>query len=218
MRKDLNIILFGAPGAGKGTLAERLVEELGLIHISTGDIFRREIADKTELGKKISAIVKGGGLVPDELVTDVVTGSIKNADKGFLFDGFPRTLPQAEGLDKFFAHTDRKITAVVFIDLNEEEILRRLSLRRTCENCKIVYNLVSKSSKKENICDKCGGKLILREDDKIETVRERLKVFYRQTAPVIDYYKKNPGFYKVEGMGSPQEVCSRVLKTLGVDA
>lgn len=216
MDKRVNIVLLGPPGAGKGTLAEVLAGKLGLGHLSTGDIFRKEISSKTELGVKISEIVKSGKLVSDELTCEIVLNRIKDSEKGFIFDGFPRTLYQAGRLDEFFRSIGRKIDAVVFVDLKDDEISRRLSLRRTCENCKTVYNLVSKPSHNQGICDKCGGKLILREDDKPNTVRERISVFKKQTQPLIDYYRKNHNFYKVDGFGTPGEVSERVLKVLGI--
>jgi adenylate kinase len=217
MDKKANIILLGPPGAGKGTLAEVLARELDMIHLSSGDIFRQEMAAKTELGVKISEMVKSGKLVCDDLTLGVVLEHIKDVRKGVLFDGFPRTLPQAKGLDDFLKSTDKKITAVVFIDLSEDEILKRLSLRKTCGNCKAVYNLVSKPPRKKGVCDKCGGKLILREDDKPQTIKKRLAVFNEQTAPLIDYYRANHKFYKVAGVGTPDEVSGRVLKVLGVE-
>jgi adenylate kinase len=214
MEHKPNIILLGPPGAGKGTISEVLIEKFDLEHISTGNIFRREIAEKTDLGGKISEIVKNGRLVSDELTVEVVTNRIKILEKGLLFDGFPRTLPQARMLDKFFETNGRKISAVVFINLAEEEILKRLGLRRTCSKCKAVYNLVSKPPKKENVCDICASELILREDDKPETVKKRLEVFHRQTEPLIEYYKANHKFFEIDGSGLPGEVAVRVFEVM----
>jgi len=215
MNKNPNIILLGAPGAGKGTTAEFLVGKFDLVHISTGDIFRQEIAQKTELGIKISNIVKSGKLVSDDIVSEVVINKIKDISKGILFDGFPRTVTQAESLDKFFKANSKKISVVLFINLTEEEILTRLSLRRTCKNCKMVYNLASKPPRQMNVCNKCGGALILRSDDKPETIKKRLAIFNKQTAPLVDYYKANHKFFEIDGIGLPVEVSERVFKILG---
>lgn len=216
MREDLNIILLGAPGSGKGTMAEVLVKKLGLLHLSTGNMFRQEINRKTALGIKIAETVKNGKLVSDDMTLEIVINTIRQIGRGLLFDGFPRTLTQAEGLDRFFKENDRKITAVIFLNLTDEEVLKRLSLRRICRNCKAVYNLVSKLPSKEGICDKCGGELILRSDDKPETVKKRLAVFKEQTAPLVDYYRSNHRFFEIDGIGSPKTVSERVLKTVGM--
>jgi len=214
MKDNLNIILLGAPGAGKGTLAEVVISKFKVSHISTGNIFRQEISNKTELGLKISELIKNGKLVPDDLTVEVLVNKIKDMSGGMLFDGFPRTLAQAESLDKFLSQQGKAISAVIYINLPEEEILNRLSLRRTCKNCKSVYNLVSMPPKQENVCDKCGGELILRSDDKPETVKERLSVFHKQTEPLINYYRAGNKFFEINGVGLPEEVSGRVLKVL----
>jgi adenylate kinase len=210
----MNLILIGCPGAGKGTQAEKLTEEFGIRHFSTGNIFREEIANKTELGLKLKRYLDKGHLVPDSLVLDIVREKIEKEERGFLFDGFPRTLEQAEALDGIFKNVGKKISAVVVIDLSEEEVVARISNRRTCGKCKQVYNYQSKTPKVFDKCDKCGGDLILRDDDKPETIRERMKVYRNQTAPLIEYYKTGNNFLTVDGSKTPAEVTKSILDGL----
>ncbi len=191
----MKITFFGAPGSGKGTYASRASKILGIPHISTGDIFREHVAKETELGKKIKPILEKGELVPDEIVIEITKQRLSQEDckNGFILDGMPRTLNQAKALDEF-----AKIDKALNIEVPEEVIIRRLSSRRICPNCGAVYNILTLKPKVEGICDKCGAKLIQREDDKEEAIRKRLEK-YRETAQeVLDYYKKDGRLYTVE--------------------
>ena len=202
----MNLIMLGAPGSGKGTMAKFISSDFSLPHISTGDIFRKNIKDGTELGKKVKSILDAGELVPDELTIDLVRDRLKEADckNGFILDGFPRTLVQAEALEKFAS-----IDSVILIDLPFEVIEERLSGRRSCPSCGEVYHT---STYKETNCQKCDASLIQREDDKLETVRARLKVYEKQTSPLIEFYKNK--IFKVEGKGTPEETYAPVKKFL----
>jgi len=211
----VNLILLGAPGAGKGTQAAVLCEKLGLAHLSTGDIFREEIEKKSPLGTEAAKFVNAGRLVPDSLVLELVKERAKAEKGGLLFDGFPRTLEQAEGLDGFCSDSGRCIDAVVFIDLAEAEVVRRLTSRRTCKNCGRIYNLISSPPKSGQACDKCGGELYWRQDDSLETVKKRLMVYRDQTEPLVAYYKANHRFVRVDGALAPQKVTEEILGLLG---
>ena len=192
MLKKRNLIFLGAPGAGKGTLADILAEEFGLAHISTGDILRGEIKKGTELGKKAQELVSSGGLVPDELVADMVANRLQESDcqKGFILDGFPRTLNQAELLEKGLAKIARKIDKVVLFEVGEELLIKRLTARILCRKCNANFNKMFSPPAKEGVCDKCGGELYQRPDDTLEKAQYRLKVYNEQTAPLIPYYTK----------------------------
>ncbi|MDI6757974.1 MAG: adenylate kinase [Endomicrobiia bacterium] len=184
------VILLGPPGAGKGTQAERLVKGFGLSHVSTGEIFRAELKNATPLGEKIKKVMATGGLVSDDIVLEVVESYIKkNADSNFLFDGFPRTVPQAEGLDKILASAFRDLTAVVYVNVPDAEVVRRLSGRRSCKSCGSIHNVATGPFPSEGgKCSRCGGDIVERADDKESVVKERLSVYRMQTAPLIDYY------------------------------
>lgn len=186
-----NLIFLGAPGAGKGTLADMLAEEFGLVHISTGDILRDEIKNGTELGRKAKEFVTSGGLVPDEIVAGMVASRLTKDDcaNGFILDGFPRTLNQAELLEKSLAKVSRKIDKVVLFEASEDLLIKRISERVICDKCKANFNKVFSPPKKNGVCDKCGGSLLQRPDDTIEKAAYRLKVYSEQTAPLIPYYK-----------------------------
>lgn len=188
------IIMLGAPGTGKGTVASILTGELKVPQVSTGDIFRKNISEKTELGKLAESYLSKGQLVPDEVTINIVKDRLQDEDvkKGLILDGFPRTIKQAEALDKMLEEQGRKVDAVVNLITPKEEIIERIVNRRICSNqdCKTVYNLVLNPPKMNGICDKCGHELIQRKDDNIETVESRLDSYMKETSPLIDYYKK----------------------------
>ena len=184
----MNLILLGGPGAGKGTQAKLIVEEYKIPQISTGDMLREAVKQGTELGKKAKEYMDKGELVPDEIVIGIVRDRLKQPDceKGFILDGFPRTIAQAEALDKMLDEIGKKIDAVINIYVPEEEIVKRIVNRRTCKKCGAIYHLIYSPPKESNKCDKCGGELYQRDDDKEETVRERLRVYKQQTEPLIE--------------------------------
>ena len=213
----MKIVMLGAPGAGKGTQAEMIAEKYGIPHISTGDIFRANIKNGTELGKKAKAYMDQGKLVPDELTCDLVADRIAKDDcsGGFILDGFPRTIPQAEALDKVLTERGEKIDFAVNIDVPDEAIVSRMSGRRACVGCGATYHIEFNPPKKEGICDNCGAELILREDDKPETVATRLKVYHEQTQPLIDFYEKKGALVTVDGTLPMDEVYKAILGKLG---
>lgn len=190
----MNIIMLGAPGTGKGTTAGILSEELGIPQISTGDIFRANIKEGTELGKLAESYISKGQLVPDEVTIKIVEDRLKQPDtkNGVILDGFPRTVVQAETLKEMLAKKGEKIDIVINLETPEEEIIERIVNRRVCSNqqCKAVYNVVLHPPKVEGICDKCGSELITRKDDKLETIKSRLEQYFTETSPLVDYYKK----------------------------
>ena len=183
----MRIIMLGAPGAGKGTQAKKIAAKYGIPHISTGDIFRANIKEGTELGKKAKTYMDQGLLVPDELVVDLVVDRLQQEDaqKGYVLDGFPRTIPQAESLDEALKKVNSKIDYAIDVDVPDENIINRMSGRRACVKCGATYHLMYAPTKVEGICDACGDKLILRDDDKPETVKKRLNVYHEQTQPLI---------------------------------
>ena len=186
----MKLIMLGAPGAGKGTQAKKIAEKYTIPHISTGDIFRANIKNGTELGKKAKTFMDQGLLDPDELVVDLVVDRVNQEDckNGYVLDGFPRTIPQAEALDRALAAMGQKIDYAIDVEVPDENIVNRMSGRRACVDCGATYHIVYAPTAKEGICDKCGGELILRDDDKPETVLKRLGVYHEQTQPLIDYY------------------------------
>ncbi|RJP20130.1 MAG: adenylate kinase [Candidatus Abyssobacteria bacterium SURF_5] len=210
------LVLLGPPGAGKGTQAVKIASEYGIPHISTGDIFRANIKEGTDLGRKAKKYLDSGELVPDSVVTEIVADRVKKDDckHGFLLDGFPRTLPQAEALDKMLNVEGCPLTAVVNVDVDREALIHRLTARRTCSQCGENYNLISKPPKEEGICNKCGGKLYQREDDKRETIENRLAVYEKQTAPLIDHYQRSNRLVTISGEGAIDEVFSRIRSAL----
>ena len=212
----LNIVLFGPPGSGKGTQAEKLIKKYGLIHLSTGDILREAISKKTPLGLKAKEYLDKGELVPDE---DVVNMVIKKLDvekdpNGFIFDGFPRTLDQAKALEEKLSEQNKGIDKAVFIEVPNEELMKRLGGRWTCKNCQAVYHEIASPPKVVGKCDKCGGELYQRPDDNEATIRERLKVYFNQTTPVLEYYKSNGKLIAVDGKLSIDEVAEKVVEAL----
>ena len=213
----MRLIMLGAPGAGKGTQAARVAAELKIPHISTGDIFRANIKNGTELGKKAKAFMDAGKLVPDELTCDLVADRLAQADcaGGFILDGFPRTIPQAEALDKVVAELGTKIDYAVNIDVPDEAIIERMSGRRACLSCGATYHVVYNPPKTGGICDTCGQPLVLREDDKPETVQTRLSVYHEQTQPLIEYYGAKNALVSVDGTKPMDEVFADILKVIG---
>ncbi len=194
------LVLFGPPGSGKGTQAELLASRLGFVHYSTGEVFREQIKSRTPLGLRVESFVVSGGLVPDEIVLEVVDMFVReNARRSIVFDGFPRTIPQAQGLDDLLRRQGLGVGKAVLIDLNDAEVIRRLSSRRQCRTCGKIYNLTFSPPKKDGICDLCGGELYQRKDDQEETIQERLRVYKEQTSPLIDYYQKQEKLVRIDG-------------------
>ncbi|MCB6202371.1 adenylate kinase [Extibacter muris] len=213
----MKIIMLGAPGAGKGTQAKKIAAKFSIPHISTGDIFRANIKNGTELGKKAKTYMDQGLLVPDELVVDLVVDRVNQDDcrDGYVLDGFPRTIPQAEALDKALAKLGQKVDFAIDVDVPDENIVRRMGGRRACVTCGATYHLEYAPTKKDGVCDTCGGELILRDDDKPETVEKRLGVYHEQTQPLIDYYT-NAGILKtVDGTVDIEDVFRAIVEILG---
>jgi adenylate kinase len=210
----MRILILGAPGAGKGTQSKFISEKLNIPHVSTGDILRKEISLSTELGKKVREYVESGKLVPDEIIADILLNELKSDiyKNGYILDGFPRNLNQARILEEKGIAFDR----VILIDASEDEIVKRLSGRRVCKNCNAVFNVYYNKPKVDGICDYCGGKLIQRDDDKEEVVRNRFKVFYEQTMPVINYYEQKGVLIKVNGNNSLDDIKNEIFSLLGV--
>ena len=213
----MKIIMLGAPGAGKGTQAKKIAAKYGIPHISTGDIFRANIKEGTELGKKAKTYMDQGLLVPDELVVDLVVDRLQQDDckKGYVLDGFPRTIPQAESLDAALAKVGDKMEYAIDVNVPDENIVNRMGGRRACVGCGATYHIVYNPTKVEGICDACGEKLILRDDDKPETVQKRLGVYHEQTQPLIDYYTKAGILKEVDGTVDMEEVFQAIVKVLG---
>lgn len=213
----MKIIMLGAPGAGKGTQAKKIAAKYEIPHISTGDIFRANIKNGTELGKKAKTYMDQGLLVPDELVVDLVVDRVNQEDcvKGYVLDGFPRTIPQAEALDKALAAQGQKMEFAIDVDVPDQNIVQRMGGRRACVGCGATYHLVYAAPKKEGICDTCGAELILRDDDKPETVEKRLAVYHEQTQPLIDYYTKAGILKTVDGTVPMEEVFEAIVSILG---
>ncbi len=204
----MRLILFGAPGSGKGTQAKMAGEELGVPHISTGDILRQSVKEGTALGLKAKGFMDSGALVPDGLILDMIAERLSRDDArgGFMLDGFPRTVAQAEGLDSLLKRCGQDIDAVVSLEVEPEELIKRLTSRRTCAGCGAIYNLIFQPPKAEGACDLCGGRLEQRADDQRATVENRLRVYREQTAPVMDYYRSRGLLRPVDGSRSPEEV------------
>ena len=213
----LRAVLLGPPGAGKGTQAVRLVEKYEIPHISTGDIFRKNIKEGTELGKKAQEYMNAGALVPDELVVDLVKDRLQQDDckNGFLLDGFPRTIFQAEKLDEFLSEANLKMDIVINLKGEKEALIKRLTGRRVCKDCGASYHIVNIPPKKEGVCDICGGELIQRKDDNIETVENRINVYEEQTAPLIGYYKEAGSLVDFDGEASLDEVFDAIVQAIG---
>ena len=213
----MNLILLGPPGAGKGTQASRIVEKYNVPHISTGDIFRENIKNGTELGKQAMAYMNKGELVPDSLVIEIALDRLAAEDckEGFLLDGFPRTVEQAQALDKFLDQQGRKVEYVLDMDVPKDVLLGRLTGRRVCKDCGATYNVVGMPPKKEGICDECGGELYQRADDTVETVENRIEVYNSQTKPLIDYYEKAGNIVHMDGSVGFKELFAKIVDLLG---
>lgn len=213
----MKIIMLGAPGAGKGTQAKRIAEKYGIPHISTGDIFRANIKNRTKLGEKAKAYIDQGLLVPDELTCDLVVDRVQEEDcrNGYVLDGFPRNIPQAEVLHEALTKLGQKIDVAVNVDVPDENIINRMSGRRACVGCGATYHVEFNAPKTENVCDVCGEKLILRDDDEPETVKKRLDVYHEQTQPLIRYYKEEGILKSVDGTVDMEDVFQAIVTILG---
>lgn len=212
----MKIIMLGAPGAGKGTQAKKIAEKYGIPHISTGDIFRANIKNQTELGMKAKAYMDQGALVPDELTLELIMDRFTNDDckNGYVLDGFPRTIPQAEALTKALSDKQDAVDYAINVDVPDEAIVTRMSGRRACLACGGTYHIKFNPTKVEGICDACGGELVLRNDDKPETVQKRLDVYHEQTQPLIDYYQTQNILKEVDGTLPLDEVFQAIIAIL----
>jgi adenylate kinase len=212
------VIFLGAPGAGKGTQAKEVARALGVPHLSTGDMFRDHVGRGSELGQKAKPIMDRGELVPDEIVLGMVEERIARADcqRGFIFDGFPRTLAQAESLDRMLeARGFGKATVVLYVEVAEAQLLRRLTGRRTCKQCGAIYNVFDRLPKQEGRCDRDGGELVQRDDDREEVIRARIAAYERQTRPLVEHYRSRGVLVNVNGEGAPEAITRKVLEILG---
>ena len=213
----MRLVLLGAPGAGKGTQAKKLIDKHGIPQISTGDILRQNVADGTALGKEAKSYMDSGKLVPDSVVLGLVEDRLKRDDckKGYILDGFPRNTAQAEALDDMLKNLGMSIEAAVSVDVPKEDLMKRLTGRRTCKKCGQMYNVYSNPPKKEGICDKDGEGLFQRDDDKEETIKKRLDVYDAQTAPLIEYYGRKDILKRIDGTGSIDEIFGKINAALG---
>ncbi|MFH1088018.1 MAG: adenylate kinase [Chloroflexota bacterium] len=210
-------VLLGAPGAGKGTQAGFLSEKLGLVHVASGDLFREALAKGTELGLRARSFMERGVLVPDGVTIAMILERIAAPDcrEGTVFDGFPRTIAQAHALDKALAADGEGVEKALYIDVSEAELLNRLTSRYVCGSCQTPYNVIAAPPKKAGVCDRCGGELIQRPDDREETIRERLKVYFAETMPLLEYYRRAGRLIEVEGELGIEDVARRMLKAIG---
>lgn len=213
----MNLVLMGLPGAGKGTQAEKIVEQYGIPHISTGDMFRAAMKEGTELGLKAKAFMDEGALVPDEVTIGIVRERLSKEDceNGFLLDGFPRTVPQAEALESMLDGLNKKIDYVLNIDVDQSILMERLTGRRICKNCGATYHLVFNPPAVEGVCDRCGGELYQRADDNAETVQNRLEVNMKQSKPLLDFYTKKGYLRNIDGQRDISEVFADIQALLG---
>ena len=209
----MKLLFFGPPGAGKGTQAKKVSEIFKIEHISTGDILREAVNKGSELGKKVKTIIDKGELVPDEIMNELVKEKIKDLES-FILDGYPRTIEQAKSLDRTLKELNKQIDAVVLIDVPEEEIVNRISSRRVCPNCGKVYNLITLKPKNDELCDNCGTNIIQRNDDREEIVRERYKIYQRNTYPVIEFYRKNNTIITIDGSKDVEDVTKELFNML----
>ena len=217
----MNLVILGAPGSGKGTQASRIAERAKIRHISTGDLLREAVAKGTEIGKRAAGIMAAGRLVPDDLVLELLGAKLagekeRAVRRGWILDGYPRTLSQAEALEGVLERTGEKIDGVVYIEIDPDAIVNRLSNRRTCGSCKAVYHLVSRPPAVEGKCDACGGALVLREDDKADTIRRRLDVYREETLPILALYEKRYRVHRVDGSKPIDEVMSGISGLIGI--
>ncbi len=217
----MNLVLLGAPGSGKGTQAELLVTDLRFQHYSTGEVFRDHIKRRTPVGLEVEEYVTSGRLVPDSVVLEVVNAFLaEHAGKPIAYDGFPRTVPQAEGLDRVLAGHDQAVDAAVLIDLDDDEVVKRLTSRRQCRQCRKIYNLHFMPPREEGKCDVCGGELYQRNDDKEETIRDRLGVYHEQTEPLVEYYRDKGVLERIPGEIGRDKVfveMKKLVEALGRD-
>lgn len=213
----MKIIMLGAPGAGKGTQAKMIAEKYSVPHISTGDIFRANIKNGTQLGMEAKKYMDQGLLVPDELTVKILLDRVAKEDcaGGYVLDGFPRTIPQAEALDQALAKISQSMDYAIDVDVPDENIVNRMSGRRACLNCGATYHIVSIPTKVEGVCDRCGSQVVLRDDDQPETVKKRLDVYHEQTQPLIDYYKKQNILKTVDGTQPMEKVFDAIVEILG---
>jgi adenylate kinase len=212
----MRLVLLGAPGAGKGTQAKKLIDKYGIPQISTGDILRKAVADGTPLGKEAKSYMDKGELVPDSVVIGLVKERLAQDDckNGYILDGFPRNTTQAETLDSVLAEMNSPLDVALSIDVDKDDLMKRLTGRRTCKGCQQMYNIYFSPPQKEGVCDKCGGELFQRDDDKEETIKNRLEVYERSTAPLIEYYSKKGILKSVKGVGSIDEIFNKICSVL----
>ncbi|MER3446224.1 MAG: adenylate kinase [Candidatus Dadabacteria bacterium] len=212
----MNLIIFGPPGAGKGTQAAQISAKYGIPHISTGDILRASVKEGTEIGRLAESYMDKGELVPDDIMIEIIRDRIARPDSkgGFLLDGFPRTIPQAEALDRMLSKEHLKIDSVISIEVDDEEIVKRISGRRVCEKCGAMYHIIYDPPTNMGYCNKCGGALYTRDDDSEDVVRTRLKVYRGQTEPLKEYYKRSAILKRVDGVGTIEDVFERIEKIL----
>jgi adenylate kinase len=213
---ELNLVLLGPPGSGKGTQGERLQEDLRLPYYATGDILRGAVRDETELGRTAKQYMERGDLVPDEVIVGVIAARIDSSEAldGFILDGFPRTTPQAEALDAKLGELGRAVTAVLLIDVSDDEVVRRLGGRRTCEANGHVFHVDFEPPQREGVCDIDGSQLIVRDDDKPEVIRKRLETYHEKTEPLVSYYDSRSALRRIEGEAAPEEVAEKIRRTL----
>lgn len=211
----MRLVFLGPPGSGKGTQAKNLAAQLGLEHLSTGDILRAEIDRGSELGKKARIFMDAGALVPDQLILEMIKDILQKKSKGFIFDGFPRTAVQAEGLDELLRGVGIGLDAALYLSVSDEVLVSRLQGRFFCPKCGLDYNLNSRPPKKTGICDNCGEKLRQRSDDTEDVIRHRLDVYHKQTKAVEDYYRKQGLLIEIDGAQPPQQVGNAILKAVG---
>ncbi len=211
------LVFLGAPGAGKGTQAAIITQKLGLVHIASGDLFRQAVKAGTELGQKVESYMKNGDLVPDDVTIRVILERLREPDSkdGCIFDGFPRTLEQARALDKALAEQNNSIDKAIYIDVSEKELLKRLCGRWTCQKCQAIYHEVTSPPSVHGKCDKCGGELYQRPDDNEETIKERLKVYFTQTTPLLDYYNEEGKLARVDGNLAIEKITEQIMSIIG---
>jgi adenylate kinase len=211
------VVLLGPPGAGKGTQAKLLQDKFGVCQISTGDILRKAVTEQTPLGKEASQYINRGALVPDSVIVDLVAARLKEKDceKGFILDGFPRTIPQAKSLDAILKQRGIGLNSVLSVQVPQDVVIERLAGRRTCRSCGALSHVTFSPPKKAGICDRCGGELYQRDDDREETIAHRLRVYDDQTAPLLDYYRGQGLLREIDGVGAVDEIRARVTAALG---
>lgn len=217
MASGARVVLLGPPGAGKGTQAKLLQEKFAACQISTGDILRKAVAEQTPLGKEAAQYIDRGALVPDDVIVELVAGRLKDKDcaPGFILDGFPRTIPQAESLDRILQRMTLSLNRVLSMQVPRSVIIERLSGRRSCKNCGGLFHVIFSPPAKEGVCDRCGGELYQRQDDEEDTVANRLDVYEKQTAPLANYYRERNLLRKIDGVGTVDEIRVRVIEALG---